>query len=97
MQLYSVALNHPNMTNMHTPMYRKRLDSNTTSPVLSRTTSDGYLCADVQSSRDYEEHLYVNTQTLDCMDSLAQGPNGHKGPDSPQKDIFDMRKFHRRP
>ena len=60
--------------------------------MLSRTTSDGYLCADGQSSRDYEEHLYVNTQTLDCMDSLAQGPNGHKGPDSPQKDIFDMRK-----
>ncbi|CAL8348388.1 unnamed protein product [Gadus morhua 'NCC'] len=58
-------------------------------------SSDGYLCADGQSSssRDYEEHLYVNTQTLDGMDALTQGPNGHKGPDSPQKDIFDMRPF----
>ena len=66
--------------------------------VLSRTTSDGYLCADGQSSgsRDYEEHLYVNTQTLDCMDSLAPGPNGLKGPDSPQKDIFDMRESYSR-
>ncbi|CAL8307966.1 unnamed protein product [Lota lota] len=61
----------------------------------SGRTPDGYLCADGQSSgsRDYEEHLYVNTQSLDCMDALAQGPNGHKGPDSPQKDIFDMRPF----
>jgi hypothetical protein len=68
------------------------------SSVLSRTTLDGYLCADGQSSssRDYEEHLYVNTQTLDGMDALTQGPNGHKGPDSPQKDIFDMRKSYSR-
>ncbi|KAG7283663.1 hypothetical protein CRUP_020436 [Coryphaenoides rupestris] len=61
------------------------------------SSSDGYLCADGQSSshRDYEEHLYVNTQSLDCMEALAaHGPNGHiKGPDSPKKDIFDMRPF----
>ncbi|KAM9848985.1 SHC-transforming protein 2 [Aulostomus maculatus] len=61
-------------------------------------SSDGYLCADSQpsSSRDYEEHQYVNTQSLENLDSLAQGPDGHRaarGPDSPKKDLFDMRPF----
>ncbi|KAF7663077.1 hypothetical protein LDENG_00218800 [Lucifuga dentata] len=64
----------------------------------SGLTSDGYLCADGQppSSRDYEEHQYVNTQSLESLDSLAQGPDGHRGacaPDSPKKDLFDMRPF----
>ncbi|XP_056374003.1 SHC-transforming protein 2 isoform X1 [Hyla sarda] len=41
--------------------------------------------------RDYEEHMYVNTQTLDEL-------NAEKEPymipeDSPKKDIFDMRPF----
>ncbi|KAM3937339.1 SHC-transforming protein 2 isoform 2-T2 [Leptodactylus fuscus] len=41
--------------------------------------------------RDYEEHMYVNTQTID-------GLNTEKEPymipeDSPKKDIFDMRPF----
>ncbi|XP_042273249.1 SHC-transforming protein 2 isoform X1 [Thunnus maccoyii] len=60
----------------------------------SGLTSDGYLCADGQPPRDYEEHQYVNTQSLENLDSLAQGPDGHRGsraPDSPKKDLFDMR------
>ncbi|XP_053709620.1 SHC-transforming protein 2 isoform X1 [Synchiropus splendidus] len=61
-------------------------------------SSDGYLCADGQqpSSRDYEEHQYVNTQSLENLDTLAQGPEGHRGtrpPESPKKDLFDMRPF----
>ncbi|XP_035504136.2 SHC-transforming protein 2 isoform X2 [Scophthalmus maximus] len=64
----------------------------------SGLTSDGYLCADGQppGSRDVEEHQYVNTQTLENLDFLAQGPSGQRGgraPDSPKKDLFDMRPF----
>lgn len=64
---------------------------------FSDLTSDGYLCADGQppGSRDYEEHQYVNTQSLENLDSLAQGPNRQRGaraPDSPKKDLFDMSK-----
>ncbi|XP_061636230.1 SHC-transforming protein 2 isoform X2 [Phyllopteryx taeniolatus] len=60
--------------------------------------SDGYLCADGQlpGIKDYEEHQYVNTQSLENLDSLAQGPDGQRGargPDSPKKDLFDMRPF----
>ncbi|XP_071776599.1 SHC-transforming protein 2 [Centroberyx gerrardi] len=76
--------------------YELHWDTETNSS--SALTSDGYLRADGQppNSRDYEEHLYVNTQSLDGLDSLAQGPDGHRGargPDSPKKDIFDMRPF----
>ncbi|KAM4629193.1 SHC-transforming protein 2 isoform 2-T2 [Polymixia lowei] len=76
--------------------YELHWDTETNSS--SGLTSDGYLRADGQppGSRDYEEHLYVNTQSLDNLDSLAQGPDGHRGargPDSPKKDIFDMRPF----
>ncbi|XP_069551186.1 SHC-transforming protein 2 [Brachyistius frenatus] len=62
-------------------------------------SSDGYLCADGQppGSRDYEEHQYVNTQSLENLDSFTQqGAGGHRGaraPDSPKKDLFDMRPF----
>lgn len=64
---------------------------------FSGLTSDGYLCADGQppGSRDYEEHQYVNTQSLENLDSLAQGPSRQRGPrapDSPKKDLFDMSK-----
>ncbi|CAL9696292.1 unnamed protein product [Knipowitschia caucasica] len=60
----------------------------------SGLTSDGYLCADGHPSanKDYEEHQYVNTQSLDNLESL----NEHcaaKAPDSPKKDLFDMRPF----
>lgn len=62
---------------------------------FSGLTSDGYLCADGQppGSRDYEEHQYVNTQSLENLDS--RGTEGHRGaraPDSPKKDLFDMSK-----
>ncbi|NWJ01931.1 SHC2 protein, partial [Crypturellus undulatus] len=42
---------------------------------------DGYLQADAPAPRDYEEHMYVNTQSLE----------GRTAPDSPKKDLFDMR------
>lgn len=65
---------------------------------FSGLTSDGYLCADGQppGSRDYEEHQYVNTQSLENLESLAQGSNRQRGTrvlDSPKKDLFDMSKF----
>uniref|UniRef100_A0A3Q0S583 SHC (Src homology 2 domain containing) transforming protein 2 n=1 Tax=Amphilophus citrinellus TaxID=61819 RepID=A0A3Q0S583_AMPCI len=67
-------------------------------PFVLGLTADGYLCADGQppGSRDYEEHQYVNTQSLENLDSLTQGPDGHRvtrAPDSPKKDLFDMRPF----
>ncbi|XP_076009257.1 SHC-transforming protein 2 isoform X2 [Genypterus blacodes] len=76
--------------------YELHWDTETNSS--SALTSDGYLCADGHppSSREYEEHQYVNTQTLESMEALAQGPNGHRGarpPESPKKDLFDMRPF----
>ncbi|KAK7889729.1 hypothetical protein WMY93_025289 [Mugilogobius chulae] len=37
----------------------------------SGLTSDGYLCAD---NKDYEEHQYVNTQSLDNLESLIHEP-----------------------
>uniref|UniRef100_A0A673JBI9 SHC-transforming protein 2-like n=1 Tax=Sinocyclocheilus rhinocerous TaxID=307959 RepID=A0A673JBI9_9TELE len=57
-------------------------------------TSDGYLRADGHppGSRNYEEHLYVNTQNLDNKETLADARGGRR-PDSPKKDIFDMRPF----
>lgn len=62
------------------------------------TSSDGYLCADGHPSgnKDYEEHQYVNTQSLENLNSLTREPNGlnmAKAPDSPKKDLFDMRPF----
>ncbi|MBN3271256.1 SHC2 protein, partial [Polyodon spathula] len=53
-------------------------------------TSDGYLCADGHppGCRDYEEHLYVNTQ---CLENWEPGSEGAQ--ESPKKDLFDMRPF----
>ncbi|MBN3303193.1 SHC2 protein, partial [Amia calva] len=53
-------------------------------------TSDGYLRADghPRGGCDYEEHLYVNTQSLENWEG-ERGPGGP--PDSPKKDLFDMR------
>lgn len=45
---------------------------------------DGYVQADAQGPRDYEDHLYVNTQGLDASEPLQPE-------DSPKKDLFDMR------
>ncbi|XP_004778199.1 SHC-transforming protein 2 isoform X2 [Mustela putorius furo] len=47
---------------------------------------DGYVQADTRGPRDYEDHLYVNTQGLDTPDVLQPE-------DSPKKDLFDMRPF----
>ncbi|XP_036255124.1 SHC-transforming protein 2 [Molothrus ater] len=54
---------------------------------------DGYLQADSHTlgPRDYEEHMYVNTQSLDAWEPelLAHGT----AEESPKKDLFDMRPF----
>ncbi|XP_026336607.2 SHC-transforming protein 2 isoform X1 [Ursus maritimus] len=47
---------------------------------------DGYVQADAKGPRDYEDHLYVNTQGLDAPEALQLE-------DSPKKDLFDMRPF----
>ncbi|XP_064136092.1 SHC-transforming protein 2 [Loxodonta africana] len=52
---------------------------------------DGYVQADARGPRDYEDHLYVNTQGLDVLELEAPAPPQHE--DSPQKDLFDMRPF----
>uniref|UniRef100_A0A493TSA1 SHC adaptor protein 2 n=1 Tax=Anas platyrhynchos platyrhynchos TaxID=8840 RepID=A0A493TSA1_ANAPP len=53
---------------------------------------DGYLQADGHplGPRDYEEHMYVNTQSLDTRepDAACGAPE-----ESPKKDLFDMRPF----
>lgn len=55
-------------------------------------TSDGYLRADGHGpgSRDYEEHLYVNTQSLEGLEAMAERGRSACCPESPKKDIFDM-------
>ncbi|TRY62330.1 hypothetical protein DNTS_025868 [Danionella cerebrum] len=60
----------------------------------ANSSSNGYLRADGRppGSRDYEEHLYVNTQNLDSMEVSALAQRAYK-PESPKKDIFDMRPF----
>ncbi|KAF4015020.1 hypothetical protein G4228_006148 [Cervus hanglu yarkandensis] len=52
----------------------------------SAQPGDGYVQADTRGPRDYEDHLYVNTQGLD-------GPEPLRPEDSPKKDLFDMRPF----
>ncbi|XP_057396194.1 SHC-transforming protein 2 isoform X3 [Balaenoptera acutorostrata] len=52
----------------------------------SAPPGDGYVQADARGPRDYEDHLYVNTQGLD-------GPEPLQPEDSPKKDLFDMRPF----
>nr|XP_041566877.1 SHC-transforming protein 2 isoform X2 [Taeniopygia guttata] len=54
---------------------------------------DGYLQADSHSlgPRDYEEHMYVNTQSLDAWEPELL-PHG-AAEESPKKDLFDMRPF----
>ncbi|XP_074385143.1 SHC-transforming protein 2 [Zonotrichia albicollis] len=54
---------------------------------------DGYLQADSHTlgPREYEEHMYVNTQSLDTWEPelVAHGT----AEESPKKDLFDMRPF----
>ncbi|XP_054031254.1 SHC-transforming protein 2 [Dryobates pubescens] len=54
---------------------------------------DGYLQADSQclGPRDYEEHMYVNTQSLDAWQPEAAARGAPE--ESPKKDLFDMRPF----
>uniref|UniRef100_K7F6M0 PID domain-containing protein n=1 Tax=Pelodiscus sinensis TaxID=13735 RepID=K7F6M0_PELSI len=53
----------------------------------SGQSCDGYLQAGSQplACRDYEEHMYVNTQCLDGWEADARRPE-----ESPPKDLFDM-------
>ncbi|XP_065556073.1 LOW QUALITY PROTEIN: SHC-transforming protein 2 [Lathamus discolor] len=55
---------------------------------------DGYLQADSHplGPRDYEEHMYVNTQSLDAWEPEAAAARGVPE-ESPKKDLFDMRPF----
>ncbi|KAB1259384.1 SHC-transforming protein 2 [Camelus dromedarius] len=55
-------------------------------PSAPAAPGDGYVQADARGPRDYEDHLYVNTQGLD-------GPEPLQPEDSPQRDLFDMRPF----
>uniref|UniRef100_A0A663DWA7 SHC adaptor protein 2 n=1 Tax=Aquila chrysaetos chrysaetos TaxID=223781 RepID=A0A663DWA7_AQUCH len=54
---------------------------------------DGYLEADSHplGPRDYEEHMYVNTQSLDAWEPEAAARGVLE--ESPKKDLFDMRPF----
>ncbi|KFO70869.1 SHC-transforming protein 2, partial [Cuculus canorus] len=54
---------------------------------------DGYLQADTHplGPRDYEEHMYVNTQSLDTWETEAAARGAPE--ESPKKDLFDMRPF----
>ncbi|NWX16800.1 SHC2 protein, partial [Aegotheles bennettii] len=54
---------------------------------------DGYLQADGHplGPRDYEEHMYVNTQSLDAWEPEAAARGVLE--ESPKKDLFDMRPF----
>nr|XP_033812398.1 SHC-transforming protein 2 [Geotrypetes seraphini] len=57
------------------------------------SSKDGYLQAINQPSgcRDYEEHMYVNTQSLDSWDIENEALQAAE--ESPMKDLFDMRPF----
>lgn len=64
-----------------------RLLPQLTPPPLSPSPGppgDGYVQADTRGPRDYEDHLYVNTQGLEAPEPLQPE-------DSPKKDLFDMR------
>ncbi|XP_063084651.1 SHC-transforming protein 2 [Cavia porcellus] len=60
----------------------------------SALPGDGYVQADARGPREYEEHLYVNTQGLDALDAPEpEDPLPPQPEDSPKKDLFDMRPF----
>ncbi|NWW23285.1 SHC2 protein, partial [Falcunculus frontatus] len=69
------------------------LESQAVMAVLAGQPCDGYLQADGHTlgPRDYEEHMYVNTQSLDAweLELVAHGA----AEESPKKDLFDMRPF----
>ncbi|NWT47309.1 SHC2 protein, partial [Chroicocephalus maculipennis] len=57
---------------------------------LAGQPCDGYLQADGHplGPRDYEEHMYVNTQSLDAWEPEAAARGAPE--ESPKKDLFDM-------
>uniref|UniRef100_A0A8C3MDI6 Uncharacterized protein n=1 Tax=Geospiza parvula TaxID=87175 RepID=A0A8C3MDI6_GEOPR len=61
--------------------------------VLAGQPCDGYLQADSHGlgPRDYEEHMYVNTQSLDAWEPELAAHGAAE--ESPKKDLFDMRPF----
>ncbi|NWV14853.1 SHC2 protein, partial [Ptilonorhynchus violaceus] len=69
------------------------LESQAVMAILAGQPCDGYLQADGHAlgPRDYEEHMYVNTQSLDAWEPelVAHGA----AEESPKKDLFDMRPF----
>ncbi|NXM99940.1 SHC2 protein, partial [Sylvia borin] len=69
------------------------LESQEVMAILAGQPCDGYLQADGHTlgPRDYEEHMYVNTQSLDAWEPepVAHGA----AEESPKKDLFDMRPF----
>ncbi|NXI81558.1 SHC2 protein, partial [Rhipidura dahli] len=69
------------------------LESQAVMAILAGQPCDGYLQADGHTlgPRDYEEHMYVNTQSLDTWEPelVAHGA----AEESPKKDLFDMRPF----
>lgn len=60
-------------------------------PSFPAPPGDGYVQADARGPQDYEEHLYVNTQGLDAMESEDMFETPLLPEDSPKKDLFDMR------
>ncbi|XP_057628020.1 SHC-transforming protein 2 [Chionomys nivalis] len=62
-------------------------------PSGTASPGDGYVQADARGPHDYEEHLYVNTQGLDAMESEDMFEAPLLPEDSPKKDLFDMRPF----
>ncbi|NXG60564.1 SHC2 protein, partial [Hemiprocne comata] len=58
-----------------------------------RQPCDGYLEADSHplGPRDYEEHMYVNTHSLDTWEPELEACGVPE--ESPKKDLFDMRPF----
>ncbi|NXP08807.1 SHC2 protein, partial [Thinocorus orbignyianus] len=61
--------------------------------ILAGQPCDGYLQADSHplGPRDYEEHMYVNTQSLDAWEPEVAARGVLE--ESPKKDLFDMRPF----
>ncbi|XP_030639435.1 SHC-transforming protein 2 [Chanos chanos] len=91
-QVGSPARKETSTLPMGQPCYDAHWDKENVSS--SGLTSDGYLRADGHppGSRDYEEHLYVNTQSLDSLEAAADSRAGPRS-ESPKRDLFDMRPF----
>ncbi|KAI5086116.1 SHC-transforming protein 2 isoform X2, partial [Silurus meridionalis] len=60
----------------------------TATSLLCFTLADGH----PTTGQDYEEHLYVNTLNINNTKPSSDARE-HRSPESPKKDIFDMRPF----